>query len=813
MILKIALKKLKKIVHGRRFQFTDITLKLAIVATIIAIIPSYLLAQNSNVGTIQGKIKTSTGELIPGINIILEGTLLGSATNEQGFFQIHNIPPGRYTLVASGVGFSAQKQNINIEAGKISELDLQVSESQTELEEIVVTAANSNYYTANNTTTLATRMPMKVFETPQQIQVIGRKVMNDQQAQTLADVFRNSSGVSTARAYGGSWIRGFEIGQNNYLYNGQRGGLTAATIVPFLVHIESVEILKGASGVLFGEGGLGGTINMVTKKPLEDRRYEVSLTGGSFNTYRATVDAGGAISKDKKLLYRLNIGYEDAKSYTDYFYNKSLIVAPALLYKASNKTEIEWNASYLNDDRNVSYQNGIPGINGNIFALPRNFTVNDPDDFGKHNNFQTQFGVKHKFSEKLVLNALYNYGTSSWNTNSWGTADVDEATGTIERYRENYRDQQQPYHYANIFANYAFETGKIKHSFVLGYDFNQLSNIIPLSYTTDVNTPLDAFNPQYNSLTKEEKEALFTYGYGYNIKEKSNAGYLQYLFNWNAKLNILLGGRFQQYGYKSIETLRPNSPDEQISENESDVNVFIPRIGLSYTITNSISLFAGFNQGFRPQSSNAPLSGGPFPAEIGNQYEVGAKSNFFDGKFNATVSLYQITKNNVLTRDPSDITGRRRLAIGQVESKGVELDIVGNLTSQWKMIANFSYNHVEITKSNNESEVGQRFSNTIPVLANVWTTYKFDNILNGFKIGAGLNYSDKRLILIDPKLEAPAYTLLNATVGYENEKFGVDVNVNNITNVDYVFGTQTYWAANINRGAPTNILATIRYRF
>lgn len=770
-----------------------------------------LSAQNA---TIKGTILSARNEPLTGINVGLEGTALGAPTDENGVFVIQNIPAGTYTLVATGVGYVAKKQDVVVQAGKMVNFDLQLSDSQTELQEVVIRAGNPNtYYSAHKTTTLATRMPMQIFETPQQIQVISRKLMNDQQAQTLQDVYKNSSGVSSSRAYGGTWIRGFEIRQDNYLYNGQRGGLTAATVVPFLAHIESVEILKGASGVLFGEGGLGGTINMVTKKPLENSHYELSLLGGSFNTYRATFDGGGPLSKNNKLLYRLNVGYENAGSFTDHFYNKSLIVAPALLFKASDKTEIEWNASYLNDNRNVSYQNGVPAINGDIFALPRNFTINDPSDYGKHSNVQTQFGVKHKLSKNLLLNALYNYGTSNWNTNSWGTANVDEETRTIERYRENYIDQKQPYHSLNLFANYAIQTGNVKHSFVLGYDYNQLSNLIPLSRTTDVNTTLDAKNPKYNELTDAQKEALFTYLYSYDITEKSNSGYLQYLLKWNDKLNILLGGRYQNYRYKSIEILRLNTADRALTENASDVNVFVPRIGLNYIVNDFLAVFAGYNQGFVPQSSNAPLSGGPFPAETGNQYEIGAKANLLGGKLNATLSLYQIAKNNVLTRDPTDTTGRKQVAKGQVESKGLELDIVGNLTQQWQIIGNFSYNSVKITKSNEAAEIGQRFGNTIPILANVWTTYKFDKALKGFKIGGGINYSDKRLILIEPKLEAPAYVLLNATLGYENDEFDVTVNINNLTNVDHVIGTQTYWAFNINRGAPTNVMISLRYRF
>jgi outer membrane receptor protein involved in Fe transport len=167
----------------------------------------------------------------------------------------------------------------------------------------------------------------------------------------------------------------------------------------------------------------------------------------------------------------------------------------------------------------------------------------------------------------------------------------------------------------------------------------------------------------------------------------------------------------------------------------------------------------------------------------------------------------------VLTRDLTDTTGLKLTPKGEVQSNGVELDIMGSITDNWKIVANFAYNDVKITKSNTETEIGQRFSNSIPVLANLWTVYKFDKVIKGFRIGAGLNYSDKRLIVADPKLEAPAYTLLNALVGYEIGNLELTVNINNISNVDYVAGSAYNSPNYIFRGAPTNFLMSLRYRF
>lgn len=658
-----------------------------------------------------------------------------------------------------------------------------------------------------DTTVLITRLPMRTFEAPQQVQIISRSLMNDQMANQLSDVYKNSSGVIAANgtAWNGTIMRGFNIGSENYLYNGQRGDAIGQDIVPFLPQVEEVQILKGASGVLFGEGGLGGTINMVTKKPLFYNRYEISVTGGNFGTFRTTFDATSALNKNKTLAYRISGGYEDAGSFMTNFYNKTFIAAPSVTYK-NKGTEINWTGTYTYDKRNVSWQNGVPAIGRNLFVLPRGWSSNDPNDYAKHNSYLSQLQVKQKLANRLYANAQYLFSQSNWVGSYWihKTQQPVDNAGNIDRYRENnIGNVTYKFNSVNLFVNYDIQTGNSKHSFVLGYDFNKRADLYPESQDVlfaNYNVYTNQFNTiDYSNLTTDK--------YLYAVNSKSNSGYFQYLFNWNKKLNILLGGRYQKYGYDFEFTAFGSSP----YKDTSDTKVFVPRVGASYLINENFSVFAGYNQGFTPQSSNNPMAGGPFPAERGNQYEAGVKAELLKKRLSTTLSYYQITKTNVLTPDVNDQSGNRLTTAGEVKSKGVELDIMGSLADNWKIIANMGYNEVKVSKSSTKSEIGKRFRGSIPVVGNFWTIYKFTKKVDGLKIGAGLNYSGKRLIVVDPTLEAPAYTLLNAMVGYEKGNIDVSLNVNNITNTDYVAGS---YSINYNfRGAPTNFLLTMRYRF
>ena len=677
-----------------------------------------------------------------------------------------------------------------------------------QLDEVVVTETGLRYKT--DTTSLVTRLPMNILELPSQIQVVTRRLMNDQQAQILPDVFKNSSGVIAAGGYGTNdvFLRGFDLSWENYLYNGQRGAGMGQAISGILPHIEEVQILKGAAGVLYGEGGLGGTINMVTKKPLDYGKYELSLTGGNFNTFRTTFDATSPLTEDKRLSYRISGGYENAKSFMAHFYNKTLIIAPALKYKLGRATELEWNGTFAQDSRNVGWQNGVPSVEGNIFRLPRSFTSNDADDFAKHTNWSSQFGIKQKITKGLTFNALYSYSRASWESAHFivNTSVPVEANGNLERYwEENANPTTYIYNSLNAFLNYSITIGKVNHAFIAGFDYNTRADFYPRSQDVPV-SGFNVFKPNYSLY---DKDTLNTDKYLYAVNTKSQSGYLQYLLQWNKKLNVLLGGRYQNFHSDFEYTVE----GQDAFKDTSDVKVFIPRVGLSYVFNNKFSAFAGYNQGFNPQSSNSPTAGGPFPAERGNQFEVGTKADLISNRLSVALSVYQITKTNVLTRDLKDPNGLKLTTTGEVESKGIELDVMGNITSNWNVIFNFAYNDSKITNSNTDTEIGQRFSNSIPVLSNLWTVYKFDKSIKGFRIGMGVNYADKRLIVYDPKLEAPAYTLLNALVGYEMGKLELSANINNITNADYVAGSAYQSSNYIFRGAPTNFLITTRYRF
>jgi iron complex outermembrane recepter protein len=210
-----------------------------------------------------------------------------------------------------------------------------VTGSETEAIQVVVTGEQDEGYNPAQATT-ATRTDTPLRDIPQSIQVIPRQVIEDQAITRTSDALRNVSGVSVQRDFGDSidvfTIRGFTSFQN--LRNGAR--FESAYLSPD--NVERIEVLKGPASVLYGQIEPGGIVNYVTEQPLSDPYYSFEFTGGSYNLYRPAIDISGPLTADERLLYRLNLSYENAESYLDFVNGTSLLIAPTLSYQISDDT-------------------------------------------------------------------------------------------------------------------------------------------------------------------------------------------------------------------------------------------------------------------------------------------------------------------------------------------------------------------------------------------------------------------------------------------------------------------------------------------
>ncbi|WP_460924206.1 TonB-dependent siderophore receptor [Pontibacter brevis] len=251
---------------------------------------------------------------------------------------------------------------------------------------------------------IGTKTASLVIDVPQTISSVTKELMEDQQAFTLNDVVQNVAGVNQYFGYDDLTVRGFRNGYESgfRLVNGLRSGYSYGNgffRVPLTANLERVEVLKGPGAALYGDINPGGTVNMVTKKPLEEERKAVSFSVGSFQTMRSALDFTGALNEDKSLLYRLNVGYENTKTFRDVNDRQSLLIAPTVTFRPTDKTII--NAEVVYSSFNGYLDRGLPIQGGDLFALPFSFSVNQPNDHFKVKDLSLNASLNHKINEWL----------------------------------------------------------------------------------------------------------------------------------------------------------------------------------------------------------------------------------------------------------------------------------------------------------------------------------------------------------------------------------------------------------------------------
>lgn len=210
----------------------------------------------------------------------------------------------------------------------------QTRDTTRQLQTVEVTGRKDNSY-KNDRSFSATKIEMAVKDVPQAISTVTKELMQDQQAFRMGDIVKNVSGVNQFSGYDDFTLRGFR--SNTQLLNGLRT-VTGFWSMPLLVNIERVEVIKGPAAALFGNTDPGGTINSVTKKPLDVNRKTFGFSAGSFQTYRGTIDLTGPLNEEKTVLYRLNLGYENSETFKTNSATENIVISPSISFAPTNKT-------------------------------------------------------------------------------------------------------------------------------------------------------------------------------------------------------------------------------------------------------------------------------------------------------------------------------------------------------------------------------------------------------------------------------------------------------------------------------------------
>ncbi|MFQ4145913.1 TonB-dependent siderophore receptor [Chlorogloeopsis sp. ULAP02] len=665
--------------------------------------------------------------------------------------------------------------------------------------ELVVTGEQDGYNVQESTTGTRTDTPLR--DVPQSIQVVPQQVLRDQQINRLDDALRNVPGVTQDFNSGPSLtyrIRGFEALNNNLLRNGQVDAGAGESVE--LSSVERVEVLKGPASVLFGLGNPGGSINIITKRPLSEPFYAIDATVGNYSFYRGAIDLSGPLNDSKTVLYRFNTAYRNSGSFIDFYNSEHFNISPVVSVAISERTNLTLDGDYIYT-RDSGFTPFVPVV-GSVLSnpngkIPRHRNVGEPSDEINASLTRLGYQLEHKFSDNWSLRSafLYNFRDYSDKRTLPGALQADSRT--LNRSYREFDFESTSY---NLSTNVVgkFSTGSIGHQLLFGVDLNSYENKVP-SFRSATAAPLDIFNPVYGQLPGELGDEFI------NTTLTNSLGiYLQDQISLTDNFKVLLGVRFDAFDQKS-EDFSANT-----ESNLSD-SAFSPRFGIVYQPIPAISLYASYVSSFTP-GSGVFLFGGSLDNNIeperGRQYEVGVKADLSD-RLSATLAFYNLTRTNVLTEDP-DNPGFQ-IQTGEQNSQGIELSLTGQILPGWNIFAGYAYTDARITEDNT-FEVGNQLPNTPYHSFNLWTTYEIQmGELQGLGFGLGLFFVGDRAGDLDNTYDIPSYLRTDAAIFYNRDRFRVGLNFRNLFDISYFENGSS--ATRVNYGQPFTVLGTVSWQF
>ncbi len=676
--------------------------------------------------------------------------------------------------------------------------------------QVVVTGEQDEGYNPSEANT-ATRTDTPLRDVPASISVIPRQVLEDQGAVRLDEALRNVSGVTFSNSVGNRGqnflIRGFTSTQyRNGLREDAGGGGTFNTrTAQETANIERIEVLRGPSSVLFGQGEPGGIINLVSKMPLDTPLYEVQFTAGSYDFYRPTLDLSGPLTDDGALAYRLNVAYEDAGSFRDFVESRRYFIAPTLAWTISPRTQLTLEASYLQDRR--SPDTGLIVLNGDDRPadLPFSRTLADPDNFVQlYDETRATLSLEHNFADNLSLRSAFRY-TTSFESFREGLSFINallDDNRTVElgvafgdQFFETYTWQND--------LNWQFNTGPIAHNLLLGVEVRNssvfFSSQVPDDQQNIFGGFLDIFDPNFDEITYTSGSQVFTEGD--RTLQRVLGVYLQDQIDLLDNLKLLVGGRFDTVENEEVFRVFDFVQDGTDS-------AFSPRVGLVYQPNDVWPLYANYARSFVPVLGQSATNT-PFEPTRGTQYEIGAKADFLDGRLSALLSAYNITRSNITTTDTNN--PNFSIQVGEQRSRGIDVNIAGEILPGWNVIASYALIDARITEDN-RFEGGNRLNNVPNNSASLWSTYQIRaGNLQGLGFGLGAFFVGERSGDLDNTFTLPGYTRVDAAIYYEREQFQAGLNFKNLFDTRYFSGSQG--RLSVLPGAPLEVQGTLSWQF
>ncbi|WP_227555656.1 TonB-dependent siderophore receptor [Acinetobacter courvalinii] len=672
----------------------------------------------------------------------------------------------------------------------------------------------SESYTAKSTST-ATKLNLSLRDTPQSVKVFTREYLDDRNINSFQALTNNITGVSTSRTdeRQSVFARGFQV--DYYLIDGMPSTTNLGTGDLDLDIYDRIEVVKGSSGLMTGAGNPAMALNMVRKHAnAKELTGNLSTSLGSWNQWSSTADVSAPLNADGSLRGRVFVKHSDEKSFMDFYEKERNVFYGAVDYDLSDKTSMSLGATYQELNRDGIRWGGTPAFynDGTRTNFSRSLTVTAPWTHWDVNttavfanlkqnlfndvNFNIAYTFRKEDTDSLLL---YTGGKVDKATNTSPLKNADGKTDNVSVYGAEATNEENN---IDVFINAPFEVFNRPQEIIIGGSWNKNEKTKDIFGGSNAKSEIEKYlgGPlDYNNMAQALLRPVILDGKNALNETTQTAAYVAGKFQILDPLKIIAGARLSNWEYKS----------ENGVGNREFNNEFTPYIGAIYDFARDHSVYASYTEIFKPQNRK-DVNDQYLDPSYGKNYEIGVKSEWFDGRLNTALSIFQIEQANFAEAIPGEFVIRNGVRTNEqayrgvdgVESKGFEFEAEGEINDNWGVnfgIANFEAKDAKGVKVNTTNS---------RTTSNLFLKYKLDQ----WSAGLGLNYKSKYYTGTgSTRIEQDAYVLASAMLGYQ-----VDKNIKLQLNVDNLFDEKYYdgiGANTMNWAAPRSATVSVRYNF
>ncbi|WP_256590314.1 TonB-dependent receptor [Pseudomonas sp. DP16D-R1] len=658
------------------------------------------------------------------------------------------------------------------------------------------------------------RSSAPIQEIPQTINVVAAQVIRDQAPRNLDDALANVSGITQGNTLGSTqdsvMTRGFGDNRNGSI---MRDGMPLVQGRGMNATVDRVEVLKGPASLLYGIQDPGGVVNMVSKKPELEQYNALTLRGSTYgegkNGSGGSFDSTGALGTSG-LAYRMVLDHEDEDYWRNYGVHRETLVAPSLAW-FGERTKLLF--AYEHREFLTPFDRGtvIDPRTNHPLDISRNERLDEPFNDMEGRSDLYHFEADHELNDNWNAHFGYSWNRETYDASQVRVTAIDTSKGTLTRSMDGTQNAISTDRFATASLEGKVYVAGMQHDLVFGID--------------------DEYRKIYRAdLIRQKSLSTFSYlnpVYGREVQGttvspadsaqtdllRSDSVFVQDSIHLTDQWIFVAGGRFQaydQYAGKGV-------PFKANTDNNGQK--WVPRAGLVYRYTDELSFYGSYTESFKPNSTIAPLSGsstvldGSIAPEEAKSWEIGAKLDM-PGRVTGNIALFDINKRNVLVAN-SEGPVTIYSAAGEVRSRGLELDLSGQLSDRWSMIGSYAYTDAEVTEDPDYK--GKKLQNVARNSGSLSAVYDFGRVIGGdqLRVGAGARYVGERAGNAANDFDLPGYTVADAFATYDTQLDGQKVkfqlNVKNLFDRTYYTSAASRFFVSMGDSRQVTLSSTLEF--